>query len=95
MNKSKPSIRQVEIPEVYLLTIAVHGNMGSGELPDLMKAWALKECKRAGLEKRVKALQEERLKELAKRLRNTLGDDFMDKVDVELNKVSKLLTQLK
>ena len=38
----------VNIPEWALLTIAVHGNMGDGELPDMMKFWARDECKRLG-----------------------------------------------
>ncbi len=41
----------VEIPEPYLLLIAVAGKMGSGELLDSMKFWAEKECVKHGLEK--------------------------------------------
>jgi len=31
---------QIEIPVYYLLCVAVHGNMGTGELPELFKVWA-------------------------------------------------------
>lgn len=76
----------ITIPEFYLLTLAVHGNMGDGEIPDLMKRWARQECERLGLGAELRKLQEERRAELNRRLRNTLGDEFVDKIENTINK---------
>lgn len=83
---------KISIPEWYLLTIAVHGNMGDGELPDLMKTWAEKECRRLGLADKVKELKSERLTELKRRLTNTLGADFVGDVEMMIEGTMKKLT---
>lgn len=72
----------IEIPEYYLLTIAVHGKMGDGELPDLMRTWASRLCRELGLEDELQKLQDERLQELKRRLQNTFGDEFVAKVEI-------------
>lgn len=71
----------VEIPDIYLLTIAVHGNMGDGELPDLMRVWATRLCRELGLEKELHQMQDERHAELRKRLQNALGERFVSDVE--------------
>lgn len=80
------------MPEYYLLTLAVHGNMGDGELPDLIKNWAKKQCAALGLGDELKRLQIERHTELKRRLRNALGDDLVDEIDTTINQVMHKLT---
>ena len=81
----------VEIPEYFLLTIAVHGSMGDGELPALMRIWAQNECRRLGLDGKLKELQDERLRDLEKRIRNVMGDDAMDELAGKIDKVAKAI----
>ena len=81
----------VEIPEYFLLTIAVHGNMGDGELPDLMRIWAQNECRRLGLDGKLKELQDERMRDLEKRIRNVMGDDAIDDLADKIGKVAKAI----
>jgi len=81
----------VEIPELFLLVIAIHGNMGDGELPDLMKIWARGECGRLGLSEKFRELQKECLDELRLRLRNTLGNDLMNDLENEIDKVTGII----
>jgi hypothetical protein len=73
---------KIEIPEYYLLTIAVYGKMGEGELPDLMATWARRLCAELGLENELRRLQDERYQELKRRLQNVFGDEFVAQVDV-------------
>lgn len=82
MNKTE---YKVSIPEWALLTIAVHGNMGDGELPDMMKDWATGECKRLGLDDKLEAERAERYAQLRARLANLLGDDVIEKIDQEVS----------
>jgi hypothetical protein len=84
----------VEIPEFFLLTIAVHGNMGGGELPDIMRVWAQNECQRLGLMDKYVQLQKDRLRELEKRIRNVLGNDAVDKLNSDIRKAAKVLKDL-
>ena len=81
----------VEIPEYFLLTIAVHGKMGDGKLPDLMRTWAQNECRRLGLDGKLKELQDERLRDLEKRIRNVMGDDAIDDLADKIGKVAKAI----
>jgi len=85
----------IEIPKQYLLIIAVHGNMGDGELPDIMRIWAQNECRRLGIEKQLIELQNDHLRELEKRMRNVLGDDVMDKLTTNIKKVAKAISDTK
>ena len=71
----------VNIPEWALLTIAVHGNMGDGELPDMMKFWARDECKRLGLGEKLEELQEERFQEMRQRMTKVLGPEVIGKIE--------------
>jgi hypothetical protein len=81
----------LEIPESYLLHIAVTGKMGSGEVLDLMRIWAEKECVKHGLERKLRKLQVKNLKELNKRLKNTIGDELMGELDSAIKKTVKKL----
>jgi uncharacterized protein (DUF3820 family) len=76
---------QVDIPENYLLIIAAHGNMGSGELPDFMKMWAQKICRENGLDSKLRELQIANAKELRSRISNTLGADAMERIDASIS----------
>lgn len=76
----------VEIPEFYLLVIATHGNLGSGKVPALMRAWATRECERLGLHDQFVALQKRNLVELRERLKNTLGQESVDYIDNAISK---------
>jgi len=70
--KEQQQLHQVEIPEVYLLAIAI-GSMGDEELLNLIRTWAFEECKRLDLGDSVVELQRKRLAELEIRLKNALG----------------------
>jgi len=83
----------VEIPEFYLLTIAVYGNMGDGDLPDLMKIWAQKVCKEVGLHEEMIKMQNEKLREQEKRLRNILGDDMVNDIHNTIEDTIKKISQ--
>lgn len=87
MGKKHP----IEIPEWYLLTIAVHGNMGDGELPDLMATWARRICIELGLSDKLEKLREERRNELKSRLQNVLGDEFVEGVEAMIKEVTDKL----
>lgn len=75
----------VEISKNYLLTIATHGNMGSGELPDLMQHWAIKVLIDNGLGKELEEEQNKKLKQLFSNIKKVAGDDFAEQL---LNAVS-------
>lgn len=78
----------VTIPEVYLLILAVNGNMGSGDVPDFMRQWAKKEVDRLGLERQYRNLQKEHIDELRSRLRKTLGNEMTNKLENSLSEVT-------
>jgi len=82
----------IEIPEFYLLTIAVYGNMGDGELPDLMSTWARRLCKELSLDDELRKLQEERRLELRRRLQNVLGKDAVEEIETTIDQVTRKLT---
>ena len=73
---------QVVIPKQILLTLAVYGNMGDGELPKIMQVWAERECLRVGLSEEVRLAREERYLELKRRVRNVVGSDVIGKLEV-------------
>lgn len=82
---------KVEIPKWYLLTLAVNGNMGDGELPTIMRIWAQKECERLGIYDEMRELQKDRPREMEKRLRGVLGDEAVGQIVTEIGKVAKAL----
>ena len=81
----------VRIPKFYLLTLAVHGNMGDGELPGLMRTWAERECQKLGLTKEMRQLQDSHLKELQVRLTNVLGKDMVEQINTTISEAIKKL----
>lgn len=83
----------VEIPESFLLTIAICGKMGSGELPALIQAWAAKECERLGLKDVLKELQEKAIIELGQRMQKVLGKDVTDKLNNILSQTMQKVTR--
>ena len=83
----------IYIPEDFLLIVAVHGNMGDGELRDLMRTWAQNECRKLHLLEKLKELQNQRLLELTMRLRNVLGDEVMDNLAARIAKAAKALKE--
>lgn len=86
----RPTIT-VEIDKFYLLTIACYGNMGDGELPKIMQAWAQKTCKDVGLLEEFNQMQKERLAELRKRVVNVIGEDNMGKVEGEIKMAAQYM----
>ena len=82
----------VKIPETFLVHIAATGKMGSGELLELIRIWAQKECNRIGIEHKVKDAQMQNIKELRERLKNTIGQDLMDELDQSIKNTLKKLT---
>jgi len=75
---------KIEIPELYLVHIAACGKMGSGELMNIMKHWAYNECKRLGLKDKVDAARKDNISQLRERLKNTIGNKNMSKIDEAL-----------
>lgn len=72
----------VEIPTVFLLTLAVFGNMGDGKIPDLMRAWAVSACERAGLDEELAQLRNDRYEELKKRVSKVYGSEMIGSVEL-------------
>lgn len=81
----------VTMPKWFLLTLAVHGNMGDGELPKLIQIWAQNECKRLEIWDEFVLLQKEKTQELEQRLRNVFGDDSIDKLVNEISRVGRAI----
>ena len=71
----------IEIPIHYLLQIAVYGNMGTGDLSDMMKTWAVRELTQNGYNDQLKKEQESRLNELRNNIKNVIGKDGMKQID--------------
>ena len=90
-----PNKIKVEIPEEFLLQIATHGNMGTGELADLIRIWAQKECDRNGLSAKVAQMQMEKINELRKSLTNVIGKDMMNTLDEGISKATKAIKDAK
>lgn len=83
----------VEIPEVYLMQIAVYGKMGTGELADSIRMWAQKELQKAGLGEKFKEEQIKHLNQLHQSLRNVLGDEIVGHLDSQIAKAAVLIKQ--
>ncbi|MEM8780563.1 MAG: hypothetical protein AAGF26_17205 [Cyanobacteria bacterium P01_G01_bin.49] len=77
---------KVDIPIEWLLILAVHGNMGDGEIPDIMKRWAKDLLIEFGYESEYTKRQEERLLALTNRLKNVLGDAEASKAIGHINR---------
>lgn len=84
----------VEIPEWALLTIATHGNMGSGEVPRMMQVWAEKECERLGLKEKLRKEREERYQDLKQRVSSLWGSDTVQKVEDATASLAKSILSL-
>ena len=85
----------VEISEEYLLQIATCGKMGSGELTEMMRLWAERECNRLGLSGKLLELQIAKVKELRESLRNIIGDDNIKVIDKSISVVTCALKSSK
>ena len=79
MAKMKDNL-MVKIPVEWLLTLAVHGNMGDGEIPDIMQRWAKNKLIEAGYQKEYSDRQREKIKEATQKIKNIIGDDKTSKV---------------
>lgn len=82
---------QVEIPEIYLLILAVYGNMGDGQIPKFMQDWATRECLRLGLHDKLEKERQERYQELKQRVANVIGAQAIEQIENEALKVSEIL----
>lgn len=85
----------VDIPEVYLMQIAVYGKMGTGDLSDSIQVWAEKELIKAGLGDKFKEEQIKHLNQLHESLRNVLGDDIVSQMDSQIAKAVVLIKAAK
>jgi len=81
----------VDIPEGFLIQIAVYGKMGDGELSDYMRNWAVQECKRLGLMQKVITTQSRKIIELRNRLTKVAGLDAMGKIDEAIDTITSKL----
>jgi len=82
---------RVEIPVTYLLIIACYGNMGDGELPDLMRNWAERKCKELGHAEDLRKMKEEKILTLKTRLTNVLGEKLVGKLEEEIGMAVSLI----
>lgn len=89
MAASIKKTHSVEIPEGWLVLLAAHGKMGSGDVPRLMQQWAGNQCRVLGIEDKMLEMKAEYTSELRQRLANTLGSDAMSKVDSLISKTLK------
>lgn len=74
----------VKIPVHFLIQIATYGDMGKGELPDLMKRFADRVLRDAGYMEELSKAIKEKMNDLRVGLRNVLGDEGMNKIDEAL-----------
>ena len=83
----------VEMPVGYLVQIATHGDMGTGELSMFMKSWAVGLCREYGLHDMVVKELDKKMAQSRKNLENILGKEIMDElknhIDKGLEKVKK------
>lgn len=79
----------IEMPEVYLIILAAHGNMGDGEIPTTMKYWAQGEVRRLGLDAKLRQAQDEHSRQLMQRVKNVLGDDGMKAIGASLKQLAE------
>lgn len=82
----------IQIPKFYLLTIAAYGNMGDGELPDIMRKWAERSCLELGLGDQFRIMQQEKISEMRLRLKNVLGEEFVSEIDGMIGKIAEKLS---
>ena len=75
----------VEIPENYLLCIAILGNTGDGRLSKKIQIWAEKACNNAGLQDKVIALHIAKLKILRHKLAAIVGEKKVAPIDRGIN----------
>lgn len=75
----------IEVPVYYLLQIATHGKMGTGDLPDIMRTWATKKLLESGYNEELRKAQDEKLDQLRKSLSNVVGKEGMRKIDDALS----------
>lgn len=71
----------IDIPVYYLIQFAVSGNMGTGNLPDLIKVWAQRILREKGYSDLLKEEQKQNLEKLRKSLSNVVGKENMEKID--------------
>lgn len=81
----------VEIPEDYLITIAVFGNMGNGQLPYSMKAWAERELVKLGKIDKLVAMKAAKLSGMQKRLENIIGASKAEDINKAIDSFVNLL----
>ncbi len=67
----------VNIPKLWLLHIATYGDMGSGELGEFLKNWAVKTAIENGLSEELETERKTKLKQLGVNLSNILGMDMV------------------
>jgi len=69
------------------MCVAVHGNMGTGELPELFKVWARTILNEKGYDAILKEKQKENLEKLRKGIQNALGKAVAENIDKAVNDV--------
>ena len=84
--KTEASRVMVEMPVSYLVQIATHGNMGTGELSMFMKAWAERLCRQHGLHDLVVKELDKKIAKSRQNLENVLGKEIMDELDNHIDK---------
>ena len=77
-NLSRDDTLRVNIPIEWLLILATHGNMGTGQIPDIMKRWAKAKLCDAGYKDIYMQCQQEKIRQLTQNLKNVTGEEFTD-----------------
>lgn len=79
------------VPLSFLMQIATHGKMGTGELPSLMRTWSQRIIRENGYSTELKNAQDEKIIQLKESLTNVLGKDVVKKIDITTAKAGELL----
>ena len=79
------------VPLSFLMQIATHGKMGTGELPSLMRTWSQRIIRENGYSTELKNAQDEKIIQLKESLTNVLGKDGVKKIYITTANAGELL----
>jgi hypothetical protein len=82
----------VEMAVDDLVRIATHGELGTGQLGDLMKAWAIRECGKQGLLEELKQSQNAKLLAIRENLKRVIGPELVSGIDAAVTAAAAKLS---
>jgi len=93
-NHSLEQKLNIEMPVIYLLVLAIGGDMWTSKVSDFMRIWAERVCVANGYEKELKIIQLEKLVKHKVCLKTILGEELMKKLEDGTNEVSRALESI-